>query len=169
MCIELLLLSVNVNFVAFSMNRFQEVAAKLDVDLKEGCGFPDFELRGASDRGLPFMTAGLECYAYAGGPCGVEPGGHLHEDWAVIQAIDPRTGQEVPDGEWGERAAVVVERTDAAEASDALDALAAATDAAGLTPAGRPVRLELVDRLPLLASGKPDRRAIAAMVSGQGR
>jgi phenylacetate-CoA ligase len=29
------------------------------------------------------------------------PGAHLHDDWAVVQAVDPATGKEVPDGEWG--------------------------------------------------------------------
>lgn len=72
----------------------------------------------------------------------------------------------VPDPEWGERAAVVAARTDAAAASDALATLVAATDAAGLTPAARPVRVELLDRLPLLASGKPDRRALEARMRG---
>ena len=72
----------------------------------------------------------------------------------------------VPDAEWGERAAVVAERTDAAAASDALVILAAATDAAGLAPAARPVRLELVDRMPRLASGKPDRRVLEARLRG---
>lgn len=72
----------------------------------------------------------------------------------------------VPDPEWGDRAAVVAVRTDAAAASDALATLVAATDAAGLTPAARPVRLELLDRLPLLASGKPDRRALEARMRG---
>ncbi len=71
-----------------------------------------------------------------------------------------------PHPEWGERAAVVAVRTDAAAASDALATLAAATDAAGLTPAARPVRLELVERIPLLASGKPDRLALEALVRG---
>ena len=80
------------------------------------------------------------------------------------EAVAVRT----PDAEWGERAAVVAPRTDAAAASDALTTLAAATDAAGLTPAARPVHLELVDRLPLLASGKPDRRALEARVRGGG-
>ncbi|WP_240665902.1 AMP-binding protein [Agromyces sp. LHK192] len=65
----------------------------------------------------------------------------------------------VADPEWGERAAVVVEG-----ASVALDVLAAATDAAGLPPAARPVRVLAVDAMPLLASGKPDRRALAALV-----
>ena len=73
----------------------------------------------------------------------------------------------VPDREWGERAAIVAVRTDAAAASAALATLAAATDAAGLTPAARPVRLQLVDRLPLLASGKPDRRALEARLRGE--
>ncbi|GAA1954549.1 AMP-binding protein [Agromyces allii] len=86
----------------------------------------------------------------------------------------------VADPEWGDRPAVVVERTDAAAsapptepvgtgtgaapAHPALAALAAATDAAGLPPAGRPVRLVALDRMPLLASGKPDRRALAALI-----
>ncbi|ANJ25674.1 AMP-binding protein [Agromyces aureus] len=51
------------------------------------------------------------------------------------------------------------------DGSTALAALAAATDAAGLPPAGRPVRLVILDRLPQLASGKPDRRALAALVA----
>ena len=72
----------------------------------------------------------------------------------------------VPDAEWGERAAVVAPRTDAAAASDAVTTLAAATDAAGLTPAARPMRLELVDRMPLLATGKPDRRALESRLRG---
>lgn len=72
----------------------------------------------------------------------------------------------VPDPEWGERAAVAAVRTDAAAASDALATLVAATDAAGLTPAARPVRLELLDRLPLLASGKLDRRALEERMRG---
>lgn len=72
----------------------------------------------------------------------------------------------VPDPEWGERAAVVAPSTDAAAASDALATLAAATDAARLTPAARPVRLLLVDRMPLLASGKPDRRALEELARG---
>ncbi|MGI9824313.1 AMP-binding protein [Agromyces sp. Marseille-Q5079] len=71
----------------------------------------------------------------------------------------------VADATWGERPAVVVERADAA-ASATLDDLAAATDAAGLPPAGRPVRLVEVGRMAHLASGKPDRRALAALLAG---
>jgi phenylacetate-CoA ligase len=29
------------------------------------------------------------------------PGAHINEDWCVIQVVDPATGREVADGEWG--------------------------------------------------------------------
>lgn len=100
----------DVSFVAFSLGRFQEVAAKLGLDWEDDVGLPAMQFKGASASGLPMMTAGLECYAYAGGPCGVEPGGHLHEDWAIIQAIDPKTGRDVPDGEWGNLVVTTLDR-----------------------------------------------------------
>jgi O-succinylbenzoic acid--CoA ligase len=68
----------------------------------------------------------------------------------------------VTDPEWGQRAAVLV-----AGASAALDRLADATDAAGLPPAGRPVLLIELDELPLLASGKPDRRRLAELAESR--
>lgn len=64
----------------------------------------------------------------------------------------------VTDHEWGQRAAVVV-----AGASASLRRLAEATDAAGLPAAGRPVLLVELDTMPLLASGKPDRRRLAEL------
>ena len=66
-----------------------EVAAKLEMEVK----LPPFQFGGGGGKGLPLMTAGLECYAYVGGPCGESPGAHLHEDWAVVQAVDPDTGK----------------------------------------------------------------------------
>ncbi|WP_353808471.1 AMP-binding protein [Agromyces sp. SYSU T00194] len=66
----------------------------------------------------------------------------------------------VPDPEWGERPAVVTTGSAVAAAR-----LAAATDEAGLPPAARPVRQRTLDELPMLASGKPDRRAIAALMA----
>ena len=59
---------------------------------------------------MPLMTAGAECYAYVGGPCGQSPGAHIHEDWAVVQAVDPATGREVPDGEWGNLVVTTLDR-----------------------------------------------------------
>jgi phenylacetate-CoA ligase len=91
----------DIPFMGFSTGRFFEVADKLGIDPKDaGLEFkamPGFGM----GKGLPLMTAGAECYAYLGGACGELPGAHLHEDWAVVQAVDPATGKDVPDGEWG--------------------------------------------------------------------
>jgi phenylacetate-CoA ligase len=91
----------DVQLVALSQHRFQEVAAKLGVDLAADCGFPDLHLGGFGRGLLPLMPAGFECYAYLGGPDGACDGAHLHEDWAIVQAIDPATGREVPEEQWG--------------------------------------------------------------------
>ncbi|HWR86630.1 MAG TPA: AMP-binding protein, partial [Rhodoglobus sp.] len=63
-----------------------------------------------------------------------------------------------PDAEWGERPVVVA--TAPAEA----DALKRAT--AHLGPAAAPARVIVLDAVPVLPSGKPDRRAIAEAVLG---
>lgn len=91
----------DLQMVTLSQHRFQEVAAKLGVDLVEDCGFPNFSMGGFGRGLMPLMTAGFECYAYIGGPDPVCDGAHLHEDWAIVQAIDPATGRDVPDGQWG--------------------------------------------------------------------
>jgi phenylacetate-coenzyme A ligase PaaK-like adenylate-forming protein len=119
------------NFVSFSFNRFEEVAAKIGVDLTVDCGFPKFEFMGVGDKGLPMMTAGLECYAYSSGPCGVDPGGHLHEDWAVIQAIDPKTGRDVAPGEWGNLVVTTLDRDNGLLRYDLEEAAAIVQDECG--------------------------------------
>jgi phenylacetate-CoA ligase len=96
----------DVSMVAFSLGRFHEVAAKLDLEV----ALPPFRFGGGGGKGLPLMTAGLECYSYLGGPCGEAPGAHVHEDWAVVQAVDPDTGAEVPDGEWGNLVVTTLDR-----------------------------------------------------------
>jgi phenylacetate-CoA ligase len=96
----------DVSMVAFSLGRFHEVAAKLDMEV----ALPPFTFAGGGGKGLPLMTAGLECYSYLGGPCGESPGAHVHEDWAVVQAVDPTTGLEVPDGEWGNLVVTTLDR-----------------------------------------------------------
>lgn len=92
----------DVSMVAFSLGRFQEVAAAKGLDLTTDVGLPSFQFHGGGGKGLPLMTAGLECFAYVGGPCQQSPGAHVHEDRAIVQAVDPKTGREVPDGEWGD-------------------------------------------------------------------
>jgi phenylacetate-CoA ligase len=99
----------DIPFVGFSLGRYFEVSAKLGLDPFEEVGLRIPEMGGAG-KGSPLMTAGLECYAYLGGPCGQQPGAHLHEDWAIVQAVDPDTGREVPDGEWGNLVVTTLDR-----------------------------------------------------------
>lgn len=65
-----------------------------------------------------------------------------------------------PSGQWGQVPVVVT----AGEASILLDALRAHV-AAALGAAARPARMVSVPQLPLLATGKPDRRALEALVA----
>ena len=100
----------DIPFMGFSTGRFFEVAAKLGIDPKDAGlefkGMPGFGM----GKGMPLMTAGAECYAYVGGACGQLPGAHINEDWAVVQAVDPATGEDVPDGEWGDLVVTTLDR-----------------------------------------------------------
>jgi phenylacetate-CoA ligase len=100
----------DVTMTALSQHRFLEVAAKLGVDLAEDCKFPPFSMGGFGRGLMPLMTAGFECYAYLGGPDSACDGAHLHEDWAIVQAIDPDTGRDVPDGQWGNLVVTTLDR-----------------------------------------------------------
>jgi phenylacetate-CoA ligase len=93
-------LKPDIPFVGFSLGRYFEVIGKMGLDPFKDVGLK-IPSMGGGGRGSPLMTAGLECYAYLGGTCGQSPGAHIHEDWCVVQAVDPETGREVPDGEWG--------------------------------------------------------------------
>jgi len=102
----------DIPFMGFATGRFLEVANKLGIPLEEAglTGLKAPPGFGLGRGGMPLMTAGAECYAYVGGPCGQSPGAHIHEDWAVVQAVDPATGQEVPDGEWGNLTVTTLDR-----------------------------------------------------------
>jgi phenylacetate-CoA ligase len=102
----------DIPFMGFATGRFLEVAGKLGIPLEEAglTGLKAPPGFGLGRGGMPLMTAGAECYAYVGGPCGQSPGAHIHEDWAVVQAVDPRTGREVPDGEWGNLTVTTLDR-----------------------------------------------------------
>lgn len=97
----------DIPFVGFSLGRFYEVSAKLGLDPRKDVGLEIPAMPGG--KGMPLMTAGLECYAYLGTSCG-EPGAHLNEDWAVVEAVDPETGLPVPDGEWGDLTVTTLDR-----------------------------------------------------------
>ena len=100
----------DVPFQGFTTGRFLEVAGKLGIDPKDaGLEFrmpPGFGM----GKGMPLMTAGAECYAYLGSGCGQLPGAHLAQDWSVVQAVDPETGRDVPDGEWGDLVVTTLDR-----------------------------------------------------------
>ncbi|MFF2493887.1 AMP-binding protein [Agromyces sp. NPDC058064] len=81
-----------------------------------------------------------------------------------LEGFDAAVVVAVPDAEWGERAAVVVAAS-VGDAAAVLLRLRETTDAAGLGPAARPVHLVVADPWPTLASGKPDRRALAALAA----
>lgn len=97
----------DIPFVGFSLGRYFEVSAKLKLDPMKDVGLKIPSLPGG--KGIPLMTAGLECFAYLGGSCGA-PGGHLNEDRALVQAVDPETGREVADGEWGALVVTTLDR-----------------------------------------------------------
>jgi phenylacetate-CoA ligase len=99
-------------FMGFATGRFLEVAGKLGISL-EDAGLTGLKAPigfGLGRGGMPLMTAGAECYSFVGGPCGESPGAHIHEDWAVVQAVDPSTGHEVADGEWGNLTVTTLDR-----------------------------------------------------------
>lgn len=100
----------DVSMVAFSYGRFVEVAAKLGLDLGEDAGLPTFQLHGFGSKGLPLMTCGVEAYAYSAGPSPQCSGGHVHEDWCILQAVDPDTGRDVPEGSWGNLVVTTLDR-----------------------------------------------------------
>jgi len=99
----------DIPFVGFSLGRYFEVSSKLGLDPRKDVGLRIPSL-GGGGKGMPLMTAGLECYAYIGSPCTHSPGAHLNEDWAVVQAVDPATGQDVPEGQWGNLVVTTIDR-----------------------------------------------------------
>ncbi len=77
----------------------------------------------------------------------------------VVGVVDPR---------WGEASVVVVARDAGQQPGDPqLLEQARAAVAAGIGAHARPQRLVLVDELPLLASGKPDRAAIRRAIAAR--
>jgi O-succinylbenzoic acid--CoA ligase len=82
----------------------------------------------------------------------------------VVPGLEGAVIVPIPDERWGQGSAVVAQERPGAGGDELL---AAARDrvAVEVGAAGRPSRILLVAELPMLASGKPDRGAIAALVS----
>ena len=47
------------------------------------------------------LSAGQECVSYLGSACGPGRGAHMAEDFAIVEVLDPVTGEPVADGERG--------------------------------------------------------------------
>ena len=76
--------------------RFWEAAKRIGVDPDE-LGMPE-------PADLPphrTASAGLECFAFLGSACEHARGAHVCEDEAIVEAVDPASGEPVPDGERG--------------------------------------------------------------------
>lgn len=78
-----------------ALMRLREAAARIGFD-----GLPEADEIGPLTQHAK-ISAGMECVAYLGSTCGQSDGAHLAEDHAIVEALDPRTGAPVPDGERG--------------------------------------------------------------------
>jgi phenylacetate-CoA ligase len=88
-------------FAGYAQSRFIEVAESLGLDAERELGLRNTSRWNSGEGGSPLGTAGAECFAFLGGACSEGSGAHIAEDFAHVQALDPRTGADVPDGEWG--------------------------------------------------------------------
>jgi phenylacetate-CoA ligase len=79
-----------------ALQRLREAAERIGFE-----GLPDADA-GRPDTQYDKISAGQECVAYLGSTCGQLPGAHLAEDHALVEVLDPRTGQAVADGERGQ-------------------------------------------------------------------
>ncbi len=92
-----------------AQRRFAEVAVKLGLDPVRDLNLTNAGLGGrpvkdAKDIQVgiyPLNTAGSEAFSYLGSPCAQSTGAHLAEDYTFVQVVDPVTGEEVPEGQWG--------------------------------------------------------------------
>jgi phenylacetate-CoA ligase len=99
----------DIPFGHYSVGRFCEVATKLGLDPFDDVGLEQSHYPGPG-ADAPLTSGGSECYAFVSSPCHSSPGGHVNEDWVVIEAIDQGTGMVVPDGEWGSLTLTTLDR-----------------------------------------------------------
>jgi len=77
-----------------ALHTFWETAKEMGLD-------PAKDLGMSPPADLPpwrTISAGLECFAFLGSACSEWNGSHVCEDEAIVEAIDPASGEPVPDG-----------------------------------------------------------------------
>jgi len=99
----------DIPFHHYSIGRFFEAATKLGLDPRADVGLENPYYEGPAED-APLQSGGSECYAFVGSACHQAPGGHLNEDFAVVEAVDPATGRRVSDGEWGSLTITTLDR-----------------------------------------------------------
>jgi len=80
-----------------ALHTFWDAARSLGVDPIADLGMP-------SPGDLPpwrTVSAGLECFAFLGSACQETRGAHMCEDEAIVEAVDPASGEPVADGARG--------------------------------------------------------------------
>lgn len=87
-----------------ALYRLREAAARIGYT-----GLPEPEAIGPLTQ-YDKISAGMECVAYLGSTCGRSGGAHLAEDYAIVEALDPDTGEPVPDGRRGRMVVTSLDR-----------------------------------------------------------
>ena len=79
-----------------ALARFREAAERIGSDVR----LPEPEATGPAAQHEK-LSAGQECVSYLGSACAPGQGAHIAEDYAIVEVLDPDTGQPVPDGQRG--------------------------------------------------------------------
>jgi phenylacetate-CoA ligase len=79
-----------------ALARFREAAERIGSDVR----LPEPEATGPAAQHEK-LSAGQECVSYLGSACAPGRGAHIAEDYAIVEVLDPDTGQPVPDGQRG--------------------------------------------------------------------
>jgi phenylacetate-CoA ligase len=80
-----------------ALHTFWETAKSLGLD-------PEKDLGMAPPADMPLwrtVSAGIDCFAFLGSACDAASGAHVCEDEAIVEAVDPASGEPVPDGRRG--------------------------------------------------------------------
>jgi phenylacetate-CoA ligase len=80
-----------------ALHTFWETAVEMGLD-------PKVDLGMKSPNEIPphrTFSAGIECFAFLGCSCDEFNGAHIAEDHAILEAVDPATGDPVPEGTRG--------------------------------------------------------------------
>jgi phenylacetate-CoA ligase len=87
-----------------ALQRLREAAKTIGFD-----GLPEDEHSGPESQ-YDKISSGQECVAYLGSTCGMSPGSHLAEDYAIVEVLDAETGRPVADGDRGQLVVTSLDR-----------------------------------------------------------